>query len=219
MSAMSDEEWDAARRYMLSGFPGLLTWFRRLPPEIADGTRKQWRRVLGRCDVQDVMQAIDAMVDGSVERPRCYEDYPAAIAKRAGVIAGNRDRGRTRRRIDGMPTVCCQQCDDTGWVFCWQPSALRELLVARRAGRPPLAERLIGGAVRCPCKAGKVREDRQQVLFDERRDLPLRPIAEGGVFAPPDPTDAEQIARAYEWLDRRAERRPNYEHEFAEFSG
>lgn len=218
MSAMSEEEWDAARRYMLSGFPGLLTWFRKLPPEIADGVRKQWRRVLGRCDVQDVMQAIDAMVDGSIERPRIYEDYPAVIARHAAMIAGQRQSRGTRRMIDGQPTVSCSLCDDTGWVYVWQPSALRELREARRDGRLPLRERLSGGAVRCPCRVGKADSRYVEQVFDRDRDLPIRTIRGEGVFALPDPTEPAQIAEAYQWLGDAAQRRPNYAEEFAEFA-
>lgn len=216
---MTDEQWDAARRYMLGAFPGLLTWFGRLPPEIAEQTRRQWRRVLGRQDVQDVMQAIDAMVDGTIERPRCYEDYPAAIARRAAVIGGNRSRGRTRPVVDGQPTVACRLCDDTGWVLCWQPSALRELREARRERREPARVRLSAGAVRCPCRAGRIDPRRQTAVFDRRSDLPIVTVGDDGAWAPPDPTDPEQIRRAYAWLDAAAERQPNYEADFAEFAG
>lgn len=216
--SMSDDEWDAARKYLLASFPGLLGWMQRLPEEIAEGTRRQWRRVIGRHDVQAVMQAIDAMVDGSIERPRIYEDYPAVIAKHAAMIAGQRLSRGTRRTIDGIPTVSCSMCDDTGWVYVWQPSALSELREARRDGRSPLRERLTAGAVRCPCRVGKADQRHVGQVFDRQQDLPIRTIRGDGVFALPDPTEPAQIEAAYQWLGEAAKRRPNYAEEFAEFA-
>lgn len=162
---MNSDDFDKWLLHHQAAFPGVAKWINNIPAAIRPETLGLWEKTLSRIDLNAAISATDSMLAES-DRPRFYEDHPAAILLRA-----RRDRQpeqfRSRQIIDGEETYSCLLCRDMGCIICWHPAQVRHY---RNAGE--LDARLPRTCAKaCTCASG----DQHAIAygrFDARRWLP-----------------------------------------------
>jgi hypothetical protein len=120
---MTPEEFQTWFAHHQAAFPGVAAWFKKIPAEIRPDTIGLWRLTLQRLELDAALKATDTMLADS-DRPRFYEEHPAAMLLRA-----KRDKlpatFKHRIFIDGEETYSCLECKDSGVVICWHSVAIR----------------------------------------------------------------------------------------------
>jgi hypothetical protein len=181
MTAGDFERWLDAH---LGAFPETAAWCAK-----HKGVVKAWRGALKHVDLEDAMQATEAMVAGELKRPYLPDDTAGAIRQHATATKRARElRTRQRHYVDGQETVACPLCLDSGWVLVWHSqtvqAARKGFLRPHRVtigelsedggGRNPnryeWGDHVLTTAVRCTCDRGSW-HDGELPRYDARRHI------------------------------------------------
>lgn len=160
---MTSEQFQEWFSHHQAAFPGVAKWFKGIPAEVRPKTLELWEQTICRIDLDAAILATDTMLAES-DRPRFYEDHPAAILLRA-----KRDKPheefRPRMIVDGEEAFRCLDCKDIGYIVCWHPVAMRHY---RNHGKVLDSPRTCAKACRC---ANGDSYERAYGRFNEKRWL------------------------------------------------
>lgn len=146
-----------------AAFPGVALWFKKIPTDLRPTTIGLWQRALSHVELDAAIAATDAMLEES-DRPRFYEEHPAAILQRVRRDK-KPDQFKHRLIVDGEEAYQCLTCNDIGYLVCWHPKAMRHY---RDHGKVIAAPRACAKA--CHCASGDQYE-RAYGRFNEKRWL------------------------------------------------
>lgn len=150
---MTRDEFRAWWRHHAARFTGLRTWLERIPEVDRRDVLAAWFVALRWVALETAKEASERLFGD--ERAPPYDRHPAAIRRIAAEIEHEQRASRRSRpcRADGVETVACTDCEDTGVVVCWHPLSVE---AARRGeadlhGSPPRKTL----AFACRCRLGE----------------------------------------------------------------
>lgn len=179
-----------------------------------------WHEALADVSLDDAKHASMAIMRGDIE-VIAFGNHPKAIRQYAKNARGGRLK-RERRFVDGREVFRCPDCLDGGWVACYHPSAIKEVIRNRlecvkttEAERGRESRRYMPAmktcTYACHCDEGGDARDRGATVYDRERCI--RVTAH---------THELQIDELFRETDSRVEagvkNRPNYTSDFDQFN-
>ena len=146
---MTKSEFAEWLKYHVTYYPGVGTWFEKMPLEQKSGITDRWQSVLSGIRVTDAKRATEELYEQE-RQPQAYERH-AAIVKRLALDLAGRKFDTEHRLNHGDKTYRCRLCQDTGLVTIYATGDLFRRLAAVY-GEERAAKRT--QAVGCSCDAG-----------------------------------------------------------------
>jgi hypothetical protein len=212
---MTKDEFSLWFHYHCSRFVGVRAWLDKTTHGTDAPTEAEilsgWFGVLKSVQLSDAKAASDRLNAASPdELPRGYDRHPSVIA------AMSRTSRQSRQQVvyDGQHTVRCRECQDTGFVMCWEPVDLKRLADGNAAvnGR--------GVAVPCSCECGghhvPIKCRTQPSRYTPKAWCKLAWLESDNRLSMPIESDPIQQANAIDWL--RDHKPANFEAAFEEFT-
>lgn len=220
---MTDHEFNEWIRYHGDCVGGFIDWLSKgRDYNEKAAVLRRWHEALADVSFEDAKSASLAIMRGDIDVV-AFGSHPKEIRKHAKAARIGRSH-KPRRFIDGHPVYDCPICLDEGFVLCYHPVAINEVLKNRdgcrvirdhESGKPELARvvmpKFATCTYACKCAEGQEKAARGFTVFDERYCIVVMAVGHTE-------QQTELLVRSEELARKSITKRHNYTPAFARFN-
>lgn len=126
---------------------------------------KSWREVLRYVPLDAALEATRQLQAGTEERPKLWEDHPAAVRRIANKLGR---KMQSKRYYDGTEAIDCLLCGDSGYVTVWHTVSMAQMESVVTGHLPKFEgpKASYSASTLCTCQRGQRIQANGQSVYD-----------------------------------------------------